>query len=90
MHRKFFKNCEASNKLDKKGSYIRLENGTTECIRIIKSEAHNSTYTKLPGFHSRIPSNYASDFAIGVVLSQSPVGQDRLIAYASRILSKTK
>jgi len=29
------------------------------------------------------------DYAIGAVLSQGPVGQDRPIAYASRILNKT-
>ena len=32
----------------------------------------------------------ASDFAIGAVLSQGPVGKDRPIAYASRTLSKTE
>jgi len=31
-----------------------------------------------------------SDFAIGAVLSQSPVGQDRPLAYASRILCKAE
>ena len=30
----------------------------------------------------------ALDLAIGIVLSQGPVGQDRPIAYASRILNK--
>jgi len=32
----------------------------------------------------------ASDYAIGAVLSQGPVGQDRPIAYASRILCKAE
>jgi len=32
----------------------------------------------------------ASDYAIGAVLSQGLVGQDRLIAYASRILCKAE
>jgi len=32
----------------------------------------------------------ASDYAIGAVLSQGPVGQDRLISYASRILCKAE
>jgi len=32
----------------------------------------------------------ASDYAIGAVLSQGPVSQDRLIAYASRILNKAE
>jgi len=32
----------------------------------------------------------ASDYAIGAVLSQGPVGQDRPIAYASRILNKAE
>jgi len=32
----------------------------------------------------------ASDYAIGAVLSQRPIGQDRPIAYASRILNKAE
>jgi len=32
----------------------------------------------------------ASDLAIGAVLSQSPIGQDRPIAYVSRILNKAE
>jgi len=32
----------------------------------------------------------ASDYAIGAVLSQEPVGQDRPIAYANRILNKAE
>jgi len=32
----------------------------------------------------------ASDYAIGAVLSQGPIGQDRPIAYASRILNKAE
>uniref|UniRef100_A0AAG5DPC1 RNA-directed DNA polymerase n=1 Tax=Anopheles atroparvus TaxID=41427 RepID=A0AAG5DPC1_ANOAO len=32
----------------------------------------------------------ASDFAIGAVLSQGPIGQDRPVAYASRTLNKTE
>jgi len=32
----------------------------------------------------------ASDYAIGAVLSQGPIGQDRPIVYASRILCKAE
>jgi len=32
----------------------------------------------------------ASDYAIGAVLSQGPIGQNRPIAYASRILNKAE
>ena len=32
----------------------------------------------------------ASNFVLGVVLSQGPIGQDRPVAYASRTLTKTE
>jgi len=68
-----------------------LEKRTTECIQIIKSEAHNSTYTNYSDFTREfLVTTDASDFAIGAVLSQDPVSQDCPIAYASRILNKAE
>ena len=58
IHRKFFKNSEASNNLIKKGSSIGRGNNRMHYYRIIKNEAHNRTYIQLPRFYSRISDNH--------------------------------
>ena len=86
-YRKFIENFSKIAKLltslTKKGITF-MENGTTKCIRIIKSEAHNSTCTQLSRFREFLVTTDASDFAIGAVFTR--LCQDRPIAYASRIL----
>jgi len=60
-----------------------LDGGTIKFLPIIVKK-------KLSGFPARILGNYASDYAIRAVFSQGPVGQDRPITYASRILCKAE
>ncbi|KMQ86039.1 enzymatic polyprotein endonuclease reverse [Lasius niger] len=46
---------------------------------------------KYPDFNEEFKvTTDASDYAIGAVLSQGPVGNDQPIAYASRVLSRAK
>ncbi|KMQ82071.1 enzymatic polyprotein endonuclease reverse [Lasius niger] len=46
---------------------------------------------KYPDFNEEFKVNTdASDYAIGAVLSQKPVGNNRPIAYASRVLSRAE
>jgi len=62
---------------------------TTKRIRNIKKKVDDGASAKIPGLHARIHRD-ASAYAIGTVLSQGKVGDDRPIAYASRVLSRAE
>jgi len=64
-----------------------MDRGTTKCLRNIKGKVNDGANTKVPGLHAEIHRD-ASAYAIEAVLSQGKVGDDRLIAYTSRVLSR--
>src|SRR5436190_11565782 len=58
---------------------------------ILKEKLTTAPVLKYPDFTQEfIVTTDASDYAIGAVLSQGTVGQDRPIAYASRVLSRAE
>lgn len=62
-------------------------NSFNTCIQILRIER----ILQYPDFNKEIiPTSDASDVSLGTILSQRILGQDRPIAYASRILNKTK
>jgi len=61
---------------------------TKKSVQYSKGETDHRTGTALSRFHATI---YYRDGRVGLRhLSQGPVGQDRPIAYASRILNKAE
>lgn len=75
----------------KKGSKIIINDQYKECFETCKKLLTNSPLLQFPDFNKPfILTTDASNFALGAVLSQGPVGSDKPIAYASRTLSNTE
>lgn len=72
----------------KKGRTITLNDSYRNCFEHCKDILSNDPLLQYPNFSK--PFNLttdASNFALGAVLSQRPVGSDKPISYASRTLS---
>jgi len=68
-----------------------LDGGTIKFISVIKRETDHRADINYADFQREfLVTTDASDYATGAVLSQGPIGQDRPIAYASRILRKAE
>jgi len=94
-YRKFIENFSKIVKplttLTKKGVKFEWTSEQQNAFDILKKKLITAPVLKYPDFNSEfILTTDASDFAIGAILSQGIVGQDRPIAYASRILSKAE
>lgn len=75
----------------RKGESITYTKPFLEAFEKCKSILTSSQVLIYPDFEKPfILTTDASNYAIGAVLSQGPVGQDRPIAFASRTLSKTE
>ena len=75
----------------RKGEAIEHTKTFIDAFQKCKSILTSSQILIYPDFEKPfILTTDASNFAIGAVLSQGPVGQDRPIAFASRTLSKTE
>jgi len=59
-------------------------------FKILKEKLMTAPVLKYPDFTEEFIVTTASVFAIGAVLSQGKVGNDRPIAYASRVLSRAE
>ena len=93
-YRKFINNfakiTKPMTKLLKKGAVIDInETEYRECFEYCKTLLTNEPILIYPDFTKTFHlTTDASNFAIGAVLSQGTVGQDRPIAYASRTLNE--
>lgn len=75
----------------KKDAKIELTPEFLNCIRTCKNLLTNQPLLQYPDFNK--PFNLttdASNYAIGAILSQGPIGSDKPIAYASRTLNETE
>lgn len=78
-------------KLLKKGTTFKWEKEEQDRYENMKTILCNEPILQVPRFEFPfIITTDASDFAIGAVLSQGPLGQDLPIAYASRTLNSAK
>lgn len=83
--------CKTAYFFAEKGCYFTLFRSMSKSIRIVES-----TFTKIPLLQysdiSRIFNlTYdVSNLAFGCIMSQSPIGKNPSIAYASRVLNKTE
>jgi len=68
-----------------------MDRGTAECLRNLKKKLMMAPVLRYPDFTQKfIVTTDASAYAIGAVLSQGKMGDDRPIAYASRVLSRAE
>lgn len=75
----------------KKGRKIILNDKYLKTFEICKNLLMNDPILQYPDFTKQFNlTTDASDFAIGAVLSQGPIGTDKPICYASRTLSDTE
>lgn len=76
----------------KKGSKITINDAIySNCFNKCKTLLTNDPILQYPDFDKEfILTTDASNFAIGAVLSQGPIGSDRPIAYASRTLNTSE
>src|SRR5436190_9412409 len=78
-------------KLTKKTEKFEWTSEQQNAFDILKEKLTTAPVLKYPDFTQEfIVTTDASDYAIGAVLSQGTVGQDRPIAYASRVLSRAE
>jgi len=78
-------------KLTKKNKKFNWTAEQQNSFQLLKEKLTIAPVLNYPDFQRKfLLSTDASDDAIGAVLSQSPVGQDRSIAYTSRILCKAE
>jgi len=94
-YRKFTENfskiAKSLTKLTKKGEKFNLTAEQQNSFQLLKEKLSTSPKLNYSNFQQEfLVTTDASDFVIGVVLSQVPVGQDRPLAYTSRILCKAK
>lgn len=75
----------------KKGAKITLSPEYVECFEHCKTLLTNDPILQYPDFTKDfILTTDASNFALGAILSQGPVGSDKPIAYASRTLNDSE
>jgi len=86
----FSKIAKPLTKLTKKGEKFEWTTLQQNAFETLKNKLTSAPVLKYPDFNQEfLVTTDASDYAIGAVLSQGEVGQDRPIAYASRVLSRT-
>jgi len=87
----FSKIAKPLTKLTKKGEKFNWTAEQQIAFQSLKEKLTTAPVLSYPDFTREfLVTTDASDYAIGAVLSQGPVGQDRPIAYASRILCKAE
>src|SRR5436190_18592636 len=87
----FSKIAKPLTKLTKKTEKFEWTSEQQNAFDILKEKLTTAPVLKYPDFTQEfIVTTDASDYAIGAVLSQGTVGQDRPIAYASRVLSRAE
>lgn len=75
----------------KKGAKITLSEEYIECFNHCKTLLTNDPILQYPDFTKDFNlTTDASNFALGAVLSQGPIGSDRPVAYASRTLNDSE
>lgn len=75
----------------KKGKKIELTTEYINCFEHCRNLLMNDPILQYPDFEKDFNLRTdASNFALGAVLSQGPIGTDRPVAYASRTLNDTK
>lgn len=75
----------------KKGESINHSKDFVEAFEKCKTLLTSSHILQYPDFSKPfVLTSDASNFAIGAVLSQGPIGKDKSVAFASRTLSKTE
>jgi len=94
-YRKFIENfskiAKFLPKLIKKGDKFNWTAEQQNSFQLLKEKLITASVLNYPDFQQEfLITTDTSDFAIGPVLSQGPVGQDRPLAYASRILYKAE
>jgi len=87
----FSKIAKPLTKLTKKGEKFNWTAEQQNSFQLLKEKLTTAPVLNYPDFQQEfVVTTDASDYAIGAVLSQGPAGQDRPIAYASRILCKAE
>ena len=94
-YRKFIKDfskiAKPLTKLTKKGEKFIWTVEQQNAFETLKEKLITAPVLSYPDFEKKfLVTTDASDYAIGAVLSQGPVGSDQPIAYASRILNKAE
>lgn len=94
-YRKFIKNfskiAKSLTKLTKKTEQFVWTAEQQNAFDNLKEKLMTAPVLKYPDFSEEfIVTTDASDYAIGAVLSQGKVGSDRLIVYASRVLTRAE
>lgn len=75
----------------KKGSKITLDQNYVDCFEKCKVLLTNDPILQYPDFSKDfVLTTDASNLAIGAVLSQGPIGNDKPVAYASRTLNTSE
>lgn len=75
----------------KKGRNVTLNKDYVDCYERCKNLLTNDPILQYPDFNKEfILTTDASNFAIGAILSQGPIGSDRPISYASRTLNESE
>ena len=87
----FSKIARPLTKLTKKDEKFSWSTEQQNAFETLKNKLTTAPVLQYPNFEQEfIVTSDASDYAIGAVLSQGTVGQDRPIAYASRVLSRAE
>src|SRR5215469_1158766 len=87
----FSKIARPLTKLTKKEVKFVWEEEQEIAFKKLKEKLTTAPVLKYPDFKEEfIVTTDASDYAIGAILSQGPIGQDNPIAYASRILNRAE
>lgn len=75
----------------KKGSKIRLDDEYISCFEKCKTLLTNDPILQYPNFNKEfILTTDASNFALGAILSQGPIGSDKPVCFASRTLNDSE
>jgi len=87
----FSRTAKPLTKLIKKGMKFEWTQEQQNAFEMLKEKLITAPILKYPDFNQEfILTTDASDFALGAILSQGEIGNDRPIAYASRILSRAE
>lgn len=75
----------------KKGKHINLDSNYINCFEKCKKLLTNDPILQYPDFTREFNlTTDASNYAIGAVLSQGPIGSDKPVAFASRTLNESE